>query len=212
MSRKQPTIKVDILKVYPYNLIAAVIGNPFNLPDEDMRNEVYEAYVPGFLETLSDLTEREQKVLFYRFEEGFTLERTGKEFGISRGRIQQIQAKALRKLRHPRRRIKWTFDTMQAACDLRVENEKLKKENERLEYLLGEVVELIPEPDISESGIDELNLSVRTYNCLTRRGIETIGDLIQLRPGEVIGIRNLGQRSYEEIVSKLAELGLSLAS
>jgi len=59
------------------------------------------------LEVLGQLTEREQKVLRMRFGIGMntdhTLEEVGKQFGVTRERIRQIEAKALRKLRHPSR-------------------------------------------------------------------------------------------------------------
>jgi len=58
--------------------------------------------------------------------------------------------------------------------------------------------------------IDELDLTVRSYNCLKRANINTIEDLIKLTELEVIKLKNLGYKSFEEIVSKLAVLGLSL--
>jgi DNA-directed RNA polymerase subunit alpha len=58
--------------------------------------------------------------------------------------------------------------------------------------------------------IEELNLSVRSYNCLKREGINTVGDLVQKSEAELMDIRNFGQKSIEEVKEKLAELGLSL--
>ena len=55
--------------------------------------------------------------------------------------------------------------------------------------------------------IDELNLSIRSYNCLMRAGIRTVGDLRALTEEDLIHIRNLGRKSTEEIRRKLAELG-----
>ena len=54
-------------------------------------------------EVLNTLTERERTVIKYRFYGSYTLEETGKRFGISKVRIRQIEAKALRKLRLPKR-------------------------------------------------------------------------------------------------------------
>ena len=59
--------------------------------------------------------------------------------------------------------------------------------------------------------IEELDLSVRSYNCLKRAGINTVGELINKSESEMIKVRNLGKKSLEEVKQKLASLGLSLA-
>ena len=58
--------------------------------------------------------------------------------------------------------------------------------------------------------IEELNLSVRSYNCLKREGINTVGDLVQRSEQELMDIRNFGAKSIDEVKLKLEELGLSL--
>ncbi|HAG06626.1 MAG TPA: DNA-directed RNA polymerase subunit alpha [Peptococcaceae bacterium] len=63
---------------------------------------------------------------------------------------------------------------------------------------------------ILEMPIEELDLSVRSYNCLKRAGINTVEDLIQRNEEEMMKVRNLGKKSLEEVVKKLGELGLSL--
>jgi DNA-directed RNA polymerase subunit alpha len=60
--------------------------------------------------------------------------------------------------------------------------------------------------------IEELDFSVRSYNCLKREGVHTVGDLIQRTEQDLLDIRNFGQKSIEEVKEKLAELGLSLRS
>ncbi|MEW6725606.1 DNA-directed RNA polymerase subunit alpha [Desulforudis sp. 1088] len=61
-----------------------------------------------------------------------------------------------------------------------------------------------------EMPIEELDLSVRSYNCLKRAGINTVEELTQKNEEEMMKVRNLGKKSLEEVVRKLAELGLSL--
>lgn len=63
---------------------------------------------------------------------------------------------------------------------------------------------------VLEMPIEELDLSVRSYNCLKRAGINTVQDLIQRSEEEMLKVRNLGKKSLQEVVTKLAELGLSL--
>ena len=58
--------------------------------------------------------------------------------------------------------------------------------------------------------VEELNLSVRSYNCLKREGIDTVGELVQRTETELEEIRNFGQKSIDEVKAKLEELGLSL--
>ena len=65
---------------------------------------------------------------------------------------------------------------------------------------------------VLEMTIEELDLSVRSFNCLKRANINTVEDLISKTQDEMIKVRNLGRRSLEEVEHKLAMMGLSLAS
>ena len=78
------------------------------------------------------------------------------------------------------------------------------------------VVEMMVEKDdkgkekILEMTIEELDLSVRSFNCLKRAGINTVNDLIEKSAEEMMKVRNLGKKSLEEVIQKLEELGLGL--
>ncbi len=63
-------------------------------------------------------------------------------------------------------------------------------------------------PDIT---IDELELSVRSYNCLKRAGINNIADLTNMTEEDMMKVRNLGRKSLDEVIAKLHSLGLSLS-
>jgi DNA-directed RNA polymerase subunit alpha len=65
---------------------------------------------------------------------------------------------------------------------------------------------------IMEMTIEELDLSVRSFNCLKRANINTVEDLVSKTQEEMIKVRNLGRKSLEEVIQKLAMMGLSLAS
>lgn len=58
--------------------------------------------------------------------------------------------------------------------------------------------------------IEELDFSIRTYNCLKRHGINTLGELKHLSEDELIHVRNLGKKSYEEILNKV-DMGKKMA-
>ena len=63
---------------------------------------------------------------------------------------------------------------------------------------------------VLEMSIDDLDLSVRSYNCLKRAGINTIQDLTKKSKDDMIRVRNMGQKSIEEVIQKLDSYGLSL--
>ena len=80
----------------------------------------------------------------------------------------------------------------------------------------GKSTEIMVEKDeggkekVLEMTIEELDLSVRSFNCLKRAGINTVEDLINKSEDEMMKVRNLGRKSLEEVIWKLASLGLSL--
>ena len=63
-----------------------------------------------------------------------------------------------------------------------------------------------------EMTIEELDLSVRSFNCLKRAGINTVEDLVSKTEDEMMKVRNLGRKSLEEVIEKLHSLGFSLQS
>lgn len=63
---------------------------------------------------------------------------------------------------------------------------------------------------VLEMSIDELELSVRSYNCLKRAGINTVEELTNKTSDDMMKVRNLGRKSLEEVLAKLKELGLQL--
>ncbi len=63
---------------------------------------------------------------------------------------------------------------------------------------------------VLEMSIDELELSVRSFNCLKRAGINTVEELTNKTPDDMMKVRNLGRKSLEEVLAKLDELGLAL--
>ena len=71
-----------------------------------------------------------------------------------------------------------------------------------------------PEDDkkdkVLEMTIEELDLSVRAYNCLKRAGINSVAELVQKNQEDMMKVRNLGRKSLEEVEQKLSALGLGL--
>lgn len=69
-----------------------------------------------------------------------------------------------------------------------------------------------PQSTVLDMTIEELDLSVRSFNCLKRANINTVADLISKTEDEMMKVRNLGRKSLEEVIGKLEAMGLSLAN
>ena len=103
-------------------------------------------------------------------------------------------------------------EAVSLAANLLVEHLKLfvdLSENARLVDVMVESTTDEKEK-VLEMNIDELELSVRSYNCLKRAGINTVQELINKTPEDMMKVRNLGRKSLDEVLAKLKELGLSL--
>ena len=103
-------------------------------------------------------------------------------------------------------------EAVSLAANLLVEHLKLfvdLSENARLVDVMVESTTDEKEK-VLEMNIDELELSVRSYNCLKRAGINTVQELIKKTPEDMMKVRNLGRKSLDEVLAKLKELGLSL--
>jgi DNA-directed RNA polymerase subunit alpha len=112
----------------------------------------------------------------------------------------------------------WTNGTVKPdeACSWAA---KILKEHLELFLALtddADTIEVMQEKDendrnkLMEMTIEELDLSVRSYNCLKRAGINTVAELCAKSDEEMIKVRNLGKKSLEEVKQKLAAIGLSL--
>ena len=202
---------------YPLNLIYAVF--------EDEAEKIAERAdtVPDFDASieyvLCTLSERERKILKNRFVDLLTLEQTGKLFGVTRDRIRQIEAKAIRKLRHPSRAKYFRYGVSAIIENIRTDyyNKFSELEGKLIELCKLNVKtadEIIQDHELrrkyAPTNIEQMDLSVRSYNCLKRAGIDTLQHLAQLSYNDLIRIRNLGRRSVDEIIGKLSEYGYEI--
>ena len=78
--------------------------------------------------------------------------------------------------------------------------------------MTGMMIEKTEDPKVKalETTIEDLDFSVRAYNCLKRANIHTLQDLVNMTEGDMMKIRNLGKKSLKEVHDKIRELGLSL--
>ena len=199
------------LEEYPDGLVCAIMNKGDYMP-WDIQNSMKEV--------LYTLTERERKVLTARGIEGLTLQEVGKRFGVNGERIRQIEAKAIRKIKHPSRykllilgsdyakRKADAIEKGRAAAKkefdeylktLSAQNFEAEKERLLREYSIQKKTYLQDTP------IENMELSVRAYNCLCRAGYKNVGELIDLPAEKIMTIRNLGKKSFEEVVHTLGK-------
>ena len=201
-------------KEYPKNLLSQVFVNglPTELPDD----------VALVLEYIiqKTLTEREGRVLDMRYKRYMTMAAIGEEYGLRAERIRQIEAKAVRKLRHPSRSryilmgmegyINYLRDT---AVDERLR--EYKKEIVTLEKKIAELTDTEYEEEKNElenAPLAELDLSVRTFNILYRAGYSTVKELLDADAEKIVSLPNLGLKNFSDLIDVLSEKGFGWKS
>ena len=201
-------------KEYPKNLLSQVFVNglPTEMPDD----------VTLVLEYIiqKTLTEREGRVLDMRYKRYMTMAAIGEECGLRAERIRQIEAKAVRKLRHPSRSkyilmgmegyINYLRDT---AVDERLR--EYKKEIISLEKKIAELTDTEYEEEKNElenAPLAELDLSVRTFNILYRAGYSTVKELLDADAEKIVSLPNLGLKNFSDLIDVLSEKGFGWKS
>lgn len=192
---------------YPDNLIKSIF------------EEEKEYSKSGLEEALTTLTEREEEIIRYRFQECKTLREVAKTYNLTVERIRQIEAKALRKLRHPDRVNKIVTVSRDEYKRLEIKYSELQSAYNTLVEAYAEIQGASAEnvPAIAKAilnadkPIEDLNLSLRSYNAMKRAGCATVKDISKLTLDELRSIRNMGRKSEQEITAKLYECGLRFA-
>ena len=176
---------------YPDNLLYDIFGGEWEFPRP--------ADFDGSLEyVLHTLTERERRVLDFRYKDGLTFEEIGKRECVTRERIRQIHAKSFRKLRHPER-LNYLKYGVSGVISLKAE------------IVREAALASLPKPDkLEDITLEELGLSVRSYNCLKRAGVNTLRDVSEMTFDELCYVRNIGKKSVDEICAVLTKYGIRL--
>ena len=204
-------------------LLASTLGSPTALLEhyedlEDMASEALAAVDELIHEALVD---RELRVVQLRFgfEDGkyYTLQECAHILGVTKERVQQLEFKALAKLRHRSRRPRLEVVTCYSREALSRRMAALWSKIGKLQEELDALQISSPYPELEVAGvagvsIEELDPSVRTFNCLKRAGIHTVGELCEYTENDLLNIRNFSARSLEEVLAILQGLGLSLAT
>lgn len=205
---------------WPDNLWKDILDfPPVGLTSEpETGNPHYVLYWPNLDDVLkSALDERQQKIIRMRYEQGLSYQVISEEISCSQSRASQIVSYSLRKLREPQyfRRLRAIPESeilrlRRMIHDLTQQQEDFK---EQINILFGEVearkVEKRSQMPL-DSHIDELDLSIRSQNCLIAKGIGTVGDLINCTESTLRGFKKLGKVSLAEIKAALAKYDYEL--
>ena len=181
-------------------------------------------------EVISELPGDLPKVMFLLYRDGLTLKEAGEELGKSGERVRQLKEKALRMLRNQHRTAymlligesgEEVYISRMRAEELREKAENdytcrmMRKEIERLDRLiyaknkiLKDEKERIPIEEWSTLGI---NLSVRAFNALKKANVQTFGQLLAMTYGDIKRIRNMGQKTADEVAEEVGRAGFKLA-
>lgn len=195
-----------VFDFYPFNLTRQLFAE-----DE----EAMSINITGLNQVLAELPEKERCCLKYKYQNNATLVSIGHVYGVSSGSIHQTISKTLRKLRHPKNLNRIRACSYQDVHNIVLELDKLKRDYQDLQNAFEDIgddtvpVDTTP-PDISTMTIEHLDLTVRSYNSLKRANIHTIGDLTQRSLDDLAKVRNLGAKSIQEILSKLAGMNIYL--
>lgn len=183
---------------YPINLLDEIAGGKWEdeLPHDIMGSLEY---------VLCQLPEREGRVIHARFRDEKTLGEIATSENLSRERIRQIKEKAIKKLAHPLRRDYLIYGVK--GMENRAVQQAVSQQLYTATKSILDIAEKLgnPLPDGLSSHnyatkIDELNLSVRAYNCLKRAELYTLEDVCALSLDELAKIRNLGKKAFDEVV------------
>ena len=223
----------ELIKVWPWCFAVDVISDRYELSwrnadrDENWKatlGRVARIYVPGFLKAFEELSDREQGVIEMQYQEGLTLEDCGKKYGVTRDRIRQIRERAIRKMRNPARIKYWILPEPDVVAELRKQAEEAETKAKAYRHKLKKVyhalgisvpVEPPQEEDTEERRledikVEDLDLSVRSYTCLSRAGIQTLADIAGMNHIQLCRIRNLGRKSVIEVERKCREYGVEI--
>lgn len=216
-SREEQEKKVSIRKVpFPINLLRFIKEHNWRFKEPTVAND---DIVRGIRFAYTSLQDEFQVVLYLRFEKHYTLQEIAKIFSLSSTQIENKIEKAIQTW-FKSGDIKYIEEGLSGHINntIKTKAEALSESKISIEYkrgydnaiaeMRGSTLEPEKEIDILMTPLEDLDLSVRSCNCLKRQGIETLGEILNLTLDELYKIRNLGRKCIEEIRNKVKDLGL----
>lgn len=174
-----------------------------------------EGYSPSLiLNALDTLTERERRVIELRYRYNKTYAEIGAEFEISGSRAEQIEAKALKKLRNPNRNLNINIDKIKEDRDKYIR--EVQNQRGIIEKLNNNLILLTDKKNINEFESDcildmdvkELGISICVYNSFKRKNITTIRGVYNIKSlKKLYAIPNVGVKTADRIIETMRKLG-----
>lgn len=196
--------------VYPGTLLAELEKHEYVSPVLTLPEywEVSIAYVVS-----AWLTKREADIVKLRYQQGMTYDSIGKIYGVTRERVRQIEHKALRKIRHPScwRYIQYGITEVVDAIKEAAFDEGYQK-GVQFGYKKAIADANANRLQYGDLKLEDLELSVRSHNCMRRAGVKCAMDIVDMGYHNLIKVQNLGKRSYDEIIEKLKEFGYDVSN
>lgn len=180
-------------KAYPYNLLEEIFANK-----EYELTELSEDMADGLTYAISALGERRKAIVQMYYAEGKSVREIAEFFGVSTSAIHTMKRNVVMRLRRPNAMCYITYGKKgfeEREQRMRLEK-KVQRNSEHYQQVMG-------------VRFEELDLSVRSFNCLRRAGFVTIGDIVDLTEDEIIQIKNMGWKQYDEIGRKLLARGVT---
>ena len=209
---KMTTIPEHILikfakRSYPYNLLGNVVGVDALAVNFAITNHLLDD-VDQLLDDYLD--ERESLILRLRFINGMTLESVADVIGMTRERVRQLEAKAMRQLRH----VVYTQKLLQSSqiqenqCEIEKQKRIIASLESQIQYLRSQIKKEVGyEPLILTNTIITLGLINRVYNHLRMSGIQTLEELLKsIVSDEIHSLRGMGRTSINNILYRLHQL------
>lgn len=205
---------------YPKNLLSELNIPADNLPGDFNGTLEYVLY--------TKLSPRERIVIHGRFRDKKTLSEIGEECGVQKERIRQNEAHAIRKLRQHKTRNVLTVGIREYCRKLQGGSYSIAfqagdqngykrgymdcwRKRNRITLRKSTDVErtetVHTEAEVIDAGIETLDLSTRSFNCLKRAGRNTIRDVLDMTADDFLQCRNLGPKSMAEIFQRLELMG-----
>lgn len=167
--------------------------------------------IPAMLHELGTLNQREASIMT-RIIEGDSIGMIAEDYGLTKTRVSQLFFKGCRRARSLEN-LKGTIDeAKEAQTELEYLRKKAKQDSDYIKEL-EEKLEIQSKPqeerdrELMMKRLVDCDLSVRTLNCLKTAGLETIGDLLQVRRNALLQFRNFGKKSLTELDNFLESFG-----
>lgn len=216
----------DLKKSFPDNILERLGIEKRDIPEDFIATLYYLVYTSykflppeehdttTYNNVSAEIEIRNANIFMMYFKDNMTYGEIAATYGITTERVRQLLDKQIKKLSLSTRR-----NVLQLGLNKYLYLQKINKEKEWEQrgynkayrtfqeaiQSIGVNVENVAEIDLTSIDIEEMNLSVRAYNCLKRAGVMTVSDIIQMGNANLRCVRNLGKRCYAEIVEQLVK-------